>query len=517
MNIIITGVIALMIGLGGGYIASKFFQKKKKIEEKIAELSAVEVKIANAEKELLHIEKDAAKKERDADREVQRMKDAAKSELDKKERKLDKEESRLEEREKTLDQKFVDLEAHKKQTQEKKEEFESKKDRLLEVIKEEESKLSEISGLTQAEAKEKLFDAIEKTAEKDLVNKMHRMEERMSHEVDDKAREIVIRAVQRMASDVTSESTVSQVEIENDDLKGRIIGKEGRNINAFERTTGVNLIIDDTPNMVILSSFDPMRRYIAAEVLKELLVDGRVHPARIEEVMAKKTRIVDKLIQKKGEEAAYETGVSGLPPEIIKILGRLHFRTSYGQNVLQHSIEAAFVAESIANQVGANPELAKKAALLHDLGKTLSHEIGGKHALLSGEICRKFQMSDELVHAVEAHHEDVPMESIEAYIVQASDAVSASRPGARRETSEKFIKRMVELEGIATSYKGVQKCFAMSAGREMWIFVDPNEITDLDASKLSRKIASRIESDVQYPGEVKIVLHRDMKFSNVAH
>ena len=513
----IAGVLALMIGIGLGYIASAFFQKKKKVSEKTVELQEIEVKIAKAEKSLIQLEKESTKKERDADREVQKMKDVARNEIEKKERLLDKELLRIEEREKLLDEKVQEVSLQKEKIEEKREEFEAKKERLLSVIKEEELKLSEISGLTEEEAKTQLFDSIEKTAEKELVNKMRRMEERMSHEVDDKAREIVIRSIQRMASDVTSESTISQVEIENDDLKGRIIGREGRNINAFERTTGVNLIIDDTPNVVILSSFDPMRRYVAGEVLKELLIDGRVHPARIEEVMAKKTKVVDKLIQKKGEEAVYETGVTGLPPEIIKILGRLQFRTSYGQNVLQHSVEAAFVAESIANQVGANPELAKKAALLHDLGKTLSHEIGGKHALLSGEICRKFQMSEDLVHAVEAHHEDVPIQSIEAYIVQAADAVSASRPGARRETSEKFVKRMIELEGIATSYKGVQKCFAMSAGREMWIFVDPNEISDLDASKLSRNIASRIESDVQYPGEVKVVLHRDMKFSSVAH
>ena len=506
-----------MIGLGLGYIISIFFKRKKALEEKNSELKAVEIDIAKAEKELVRLEKEAVKKERDAEREIQRMKDKSKSEIEKREISLEKEAARLEEREKGLDLKVKDLVLHKEKVEEAKQELELKKNRLIEVIQEEESKLSEISELTKEEAKKKLLDSIEKTSEKDLLNKIHRMEERMSHEVDDRAREIVIRSIQRMASDVTSESTVSQVELENDDLKGRIIGKEGRNINAFERTTGVNLIIDDTPNMVILSSFDPMRRYIAAEVLKELLIDGRVHPARIEEVMAKKTRIVDKLIQKKGEEAAYETGVTGLPPEIIKILGRLHFRTSYGQNVLQHSIEAAFVAESIANQVGADPELAKKAALLHDLGKTLSHEIGGKHALLSGEICRKFQMDERLVHAVEAHHEDIQIESIEAYIVQAADAVSASRPGARRETSEKFVKRMIELEGIATSYKGVQKCFAMSAGREMWIFVDPNEISDLDAAKLSQKIASRIENDVQYPGEVNVVLHRDMKFSNTAH
>jgi ribonuclease Y len=517
MNVLIASLIAAMVGIAIGYFTSIFFQKKKRETHLTEKFQKVEKEINESEKKLLKIEKEGAKKEIEAEKEVQRMKDSARAEIDKKERTLEKELARLEEREKVLDEKVSEVSRQREKAEEKRKEYEEKEIKLKDIIAEEELVLEKISGLSKEEAKNKLFETIEKTAESDIVNKMHRMEERMKQEVDDKAKQIIIESVQRMASDVTSESTVSHLELESDDLKGRIIGKEGRNINAFERTTGVNLIIDDTPNVVILSSFDPMRRFIAAEVLKELLIDGRIHPARIEEVMKKKTKDVDKMIQKDGEEAVYETGVTGLPPEIIKILGRLRFRTSYGQNVLQHSVEAAFVAESLANELGANAELAKKAALLHDLGKTLSHEIGGKHALLSGEICRKFQMKEELVHAVEAHHEDVPMKSIEAYIVQAADAVSASRPGARRETSEKFIKRMIELEGIATSYKGVQKCFAMSAGREMWIFVDPKDISDLEASKLSQEIARRIEKDVQYPGEVKVVLHRDMKFSHTAH
>ncbi len=517
MDIVLSILLGLIIGSGIGYIVSLFLKKKgleRSMKEKLQDLQD---EIIEAEKKALHIEKENTKKERDTEREVQKMKDSARSEIEKKEITLEKELARLEEREKSLDEKVEQVQLQKIKNKEWRDDLKEEQKKIEELLKKEEAVLEEFSGFSKEEAKAQLFEIIEKTSESDLVNKMHRMEERLKQEVDEKARNIIIHSIQRMASDVTSESTISHLELENDDLKGRIIGKEGRNINAFERETGVNLIIDDTPNVVILSSFDPMRRFIAAEVLKELLADGRIHPARIQEVLEKKKKSVDKMIQKDGEDAVYETGVTGLPPEIIKILGRLRFRTSYGQNVLQHSIEAAFVAESLANELGADAELAKKAALLHDLGKTLSHEIGGKHALLSGEICRKFQMKEELVHAVEAHHEDIPMKSIEAYIVQAADAVSASRPGARRETSEKFVKRMVELEGIATSYKGVKKCFAMSAGREMWIFVDPSDVSDLEASKLSQQIARRIEKDVQYPGEVKVVLHRDIKFSHIAH
>ena len=475
-----------------------------------------EREIALAEKQLLKIEKEADRKERDAERKAEKLILSAQSEIDKKERTLEKELARLEEREKSLDSKVTDIEVQRSRVESLRDEISEEKEELQKIIAEEVTKLESIAGLSEEEAKEQLFQKIETQSEQDLVNKMHRMKERLNATLEEEAKNIIVHSIQRLASDVTVESTITEVSLANDDMKGRIIGREGRNINALERTLGVGVIIDDTPNIVTLSSFDPLRRFIASKVLSELLIDGRITPARIEDVLQQKTKEVDLMIQKLGEDAIFETGVTGVPPEIAKVLGRLHFRTSYGQNVLRHSIESAFIAEQIATMIGADSELAKKAALLHDLGKTLSHEIGGKHALLSGEIARKFGLSEKLVHAIEAHHEDVPLQSAEAYIVQAADAISASRPGARRETSEKFIKRMIELEGIATSYKGVNKCFAMSAGREMWIFVNPEEISDLDASKLSWDITRRIESDLQYPGEVKVVVHRDIKFVHTA-
>lgn len=516
-------LVALAIGIPVGLWVAKT-QYKSQMENQIkSQLFDIEKQIADAEKNLLTLEKEETAKEREIDKKISQMLTTAqkeandiKMEAQQKEVQIEKERARIEEREKTLDEKVKDVEKQREKVITIQKTLEESQEKLETIISEEQKQLESIAGFSKEQAKEKLFETIEKTAEQDLVAKMHRMEERLKQELDTKARYTIVSAVQRIASDVTSENTISQVELENDEMKGRIIGKEGRNINAFERATGVNLVIDDTPNVVILSSFDPLRRYLAAEVLKELLDDGRIHPARIEEVMKVKQAEVDKMIQQLGENAIFETGVTGVPPELVKILGRLHFRTSYGQNVLRHSIECAFIAEGIANIVGANAELAKKAALLHDLGKTLSHEMGGKHALLSGEIARKFQLDEDLVHAIEAHHEDVPLRTVEAFIIQAADAISASRPGARKETSEKFVKRMVELEGIATSYKGVQKCYAMSAGREMWLFVNPEEISDLEASKLSWDITRRIETDVQYPGEIRVVMIRENRFVHTA-
>ncbi|MEI7511056.1 MAG: ribonuclease Y [Candidatus Peregrinibacteria bacterium] len=527
MDIFLIGILGTAIGAAAGYFLvgrKKSLEIEADLERKIRE---AEKKVVEEEKKSFDIERKNKELEREGERQSQKMMEDAKDEISKKEREIERESARLEEREKSLDEKVKSVEEQKSFFKTKTEELEEEKRKALEVLQEEQKKLSEvikkeetaleqISGLSKDEAKEELFAKIEQTAEEDLVNKMHRCEDRMKEEMDAKARNTIVQAVQRLASEVTSENTISTLELESDDLKGRIIGKEGRNINAFERTTGVNIIIDDTPSTVFVSSFDPLRRYIAVEVLKELLADGRIHPARITEVMAKKVKDTDKLIQEEAEKAVYDVGVTGIAPELIKILGRLKFRTSYGQNVLQHSVEVAHVAGLLAEELGADVEIAKKAGLLHDLGKTLSQEIGGKHALLSGDIARKYKLDERIVHAIEAHHEDVPITSIEAYIIQAADAISASRPGARRETSEKFIKRMMELEGIATSFKGVDKCFAMSAGREMWIFVNPEDITDLEASKLSWDITRRIENDVQYPGEVKVVVIRESRYQHTA-
>ena len=513
-------IIAIVASLCIGALIGLYYSKKKASQQKTLELTNAmlekEREIAKAEKELLKIEKESDKKERNAERNAEKIISAAEHKIDKKERELEKELARLEEREKSLDSKVTDIETQRKRVETLQNEIEEKKKELQNVIAEETTKLEKIAGLSGDEARNELFEKIEEKSESDLVNKMYRMKEKLNATLEEEARNIIVHSIQRLASDVTVESTITEVKLENDDMKGKIIGREGRNINALERTLGVGVIIDDTPNVVTISSFDPLRRFIASKVLSELLIDGRITPSRIEEILQQKTKEVDIMIQKLGEDALFETGVTGVPPEIAKVLGRLHFRTSYGQNVLRHSIESAFIAEEIAILIGANSELAKKAALLHDLGKTLSHEIGGKHALLSGDIGRKFGLAEDLIHAMEAHHEDVKMQSPEAYIVQAADAISASRPGARRETSEKFIKRMIELEGIATSYKGVNKCFAMAAGREMWVFVDPKQINDLKAQQLSQNISRRIEKDVQYPGEVKVVLIRENRYTNTA-
>ncbi len=513
-------LIALLSTLSIGVFIGIYYNRKQAIKEKNLELSNVmleqERKIAIAEKQLLKIEKEADKKEREAERKAEQLIVSAKNTIDKKERTLEKELARLEEREKSIDSKVSDIEAQRSRVDALRDEISAEKEELKKIIEEEVIKLESIAKLSETEAKEQLFQKIETQSEQDLVNKMYRMKEKLNATLEEEAKNIIVHSIQRLASDVTVESTITEVSLANDDMKGRIIGREGRNINALERTLGVGVIIDDTPNIVTLSSFDPLRRFIASKVLTELLVDGRITPSRIEEILQQKTKEVDLMIQKLGEDAIFETGVTGIPPEIAKVLGRLHFRTSYGQNVLRHSIECAFIAEQIAIMIGADSELAKKAALLHDLGKTLSHEIGGKHALLSGEIARKFGLPEKLVHAIEAHHEDVQLQSPEAYIVQAADAISASRPGARRETSEKFIKRMIELEGIATSYKGVNKCFAMSAGREMWVFVDPKQVNDLKAQQLSQNISRRIEKDMQYPGEVKVVLIRENRYTSTA-
>jgi len=513
-------LIASLSTLILGAVIGFYYSKKQAITQKNLELTNAmleqERAIALAEKQLLKIEKEADKKERDAERKAEKIISSTQNEINRKERELEKELARLEEREKSLDTKVHDIDAQRTKIETLRNEISEEKAELDKIIAEEVKKLETIAGLSESEAKEQLFQKIETQSQEDLVNKMYRMKAKLNATLEEEARNIIVHSIQRLASDVTVESTITEVPLANDDMKGRIIGREGRNINALERTLGVGVIIDDTPNVVTLSSFDPLRRFIASKVLTELLIDGRITPARVEEILLQKTKEVDLMIQKLGEDAIFETGVTGIPPEIAKILGRLHFRTSYGQNVLRHSIESAFIAEQIATMIGADSELAKKAALLHDLGKTLSHEIGGKHALLSGEIGRKFGLSEKLVHAIEAHHEDVPLQSPEAYIVQAADAISASRPGARRETSEKFIKRMIELEGIATSYKGVNKCFAMSAGREMWVFVDPKQINDLKAGQLAQNISRRIEKDVQYPGEVKVVLIRENRYTTTA-
>lgn len=512
IQIFISLVIGLAAGFGGGYLI-----KREDLRKKTLEIEAEnERRIRKAEQKVHESEKKAQELINSAKDRSHELVSKAKDEAHQLRKDIEKDSARLEQEEKNLSQKSKDLEEKEKDVEQMKSEVTEMKEELTVAIEEEKVKLEKIAKLKQSEARDELLGMVEKTYEKDILDKMRRAEENLKETLDDKARNAIVQAIQKIASEVTAESTVTAVSIPNDEMKGRIIGREGRNINTFERVTGTDVIVDDTPGVITISGYDLLRRFIAKRSLEKLIEDGRIHPARIEEVVKKTTEEVDKMVKEFGEQAVFETGVTGLPSEIIKILGRLRFRTSYGQNVLKHATEVAMLSEAIANEIGADAELAKKAGLLHDIGKAVSQEVGGKHALLSGEICRKFKLNEKLINAVEAHHEDKDMDSVEAFIVAAADAISASRPGARRETVSTFLKRMKDLEDIAASFAGVEKCYAIQAGREIRIFVDPEKITDLDAKKLSWDIARKVESDMTFPGEIKIMVMRETRNEEIA-
>lgn len=472
-------------------------------------------KITRAKDKSDKIIEEAKNKERDillgAKDEAIKAKDEAKREYQSKERYLEKIEGDLRRRELTIDGRFSDLDKTSKSMHEKEKQIEETKQLLRDLRKKQEDSLERIAKMTKDEAKKVLFDLIEKEGKEDLVKKIKEVDTYVKENAEEEARKVVVTAMQRVAAETASESTISTIDIPSDEMKGRIIGREGRNIQSFEKLTGVDLIIDDTPEAVVISTFDPIRKQVAKVTLSELVADGRINPVRIEEAFEKAKKIVAADVKKSGEEAAYEVGVAGMPPEIIKILGRLKFRTSFGQNQLQHAIEVARIAALISEEIGADTALVKKAGLLHDLGKAVDHEVPGSHAVISADIARKFKLPKELIHAIEAHHEDVEIETKEAAIVQIADAISSARPGARRESLDLHIKRLTELERVANSFEGVEKSFAIQAGREVRIFVKPEEVDDLKAVKLSKEIAKKIEEEVQYPGQVKIHVIRETK------
>jgi ribonuclease Y len=352
---------------------------------------------------------------------------------------------------------------------------------------------------------------VERESEDDILVRMKKLETSGKEALDEKAKEILATSIQRLANSVSSDMLTTNVAIPNDDIKGKIIGKEGRNIKAFERSTGVEVIVDDTPGSIIISSFDPVRRQVAKMALEKLISDGRIQPARIEEIVKASENEIDKIIKQKGEEAVYETGVLGLDPRVVSILGRLHFRTSYGQNVLAHSIEMAHIAGMIAEEIGANVQVAKAGALVHDIGKALDHEVAGTHVEIGKRILERFNTDPNIVKAMQAHHGEYPYETLESMIVQSADAISGGRPGARRDSIENYLKRLKDLEGIANSFKGVEKSYALQAGREIRIFVTPAEVTDLEAKNMARDIALRIESELKYPGEIKVSVIRESR------
>jgi ribonuclease Y len=420
-------------------------------------------------------------------------------------------ETRLLSRDEQLDMRSDMLEQRDRKLLDREREFEQSRQELARAQQDHVAALERVSGMSAAEAKAQLLEAVREEAERDAVRLAKSIEREAREEAEDRAREIVLTTMQRIAADHTAEHTVSTVHLPNDEMKGRIIGREGRNIRALEQATGVDLIIDDTPETVVISAFDPVRREIARLALTKLMQDGRIHPGRIEEVVAKVRTELDVVMRQAGEQAVYDAGISPLPSEIVKLLGRLKYRTSYGQNVLIHSIETSRLAAIIAAELGADVQVAKLGGLLHDLGKAIDHEMEGPHAQIGAQIAQRNNLSAKVVNAIAAHHQEVEYESQEAPIVQVADAISASRPGARGESVETYIRRLEDLQAIAEGFEGVEKCFAVQAGREVRVLVRPEQIDDLSATRMARDVAKKIEASLTYPGQIKVTVIRETR------
>lgn len=426
-------------------------------------------------------------------------------------REMQKSENRLADRETSLDRKLDELDKRAEKLRKEEDEVDALKTEIREIRTKQQEKLEKIAGLKKADAAEKLMQMTERDIKNDLLGLVSKLQKEATDDAEERAQEILVTAMERMSSEVTAERTVTAVKLTDDEMKGRIIGKEGRNIQAMQRATGVDFLVDDTPGMVVLSSFDPIRRQVARLGLEMLMKDGRIHPGRIEEVFAKAEKQIEKETLRAGEDAAREVGVVGIPKELLKLLGECKFRTSYGQNVLLHSTEMAHMAGMIAEEIGADVRITKTATLLHDMGKAVTHKIEGKHHHIGAELARKYGMDDGIVHAIEAHHDDIEATTPEALIVRVCDAASAARPGARNISAENFAERMRDLENIATSFKGIDKAYAISAGREVRVMVRPESIDDLSAIKLARDIAIKIESTMQYPGTIKVNVIRETR------
>ncbi|MBS1359240.1 MAG: ribonuclease Y [Oscillospiraceae bacterium] len=504
-------VIGLAAGLFIGILACILYRNKKAKDDK--------EKIANAEEEALRIINDAIKsaesKKREATLEAKEeiLRSRKEYEKEEKERRADlqKQERRLQQKEENIDRKTDAIEKKEEALAQKHAALDKENEEIKIIKRSQTEMLERISGFTADEAKKYLIEQVESEVTHETALKIKEIEARAKDEADQYAREIVASAIQRCAADHVAEITVSVVPLPNDEMKGRIIGREGRNIRTIETLTGVDLIIDDTPEAITVSCFEPVRREVARLALEKLIADGRIHPTHIEEMVAKARREVDAVIKSEGERAVLETGVRGLHPELVKLLGRLHYRTSYGQNVLQHSIEVAHLAGMMAAELGADIATAKRAGLLHDIGKAVDHELEGTHVALGVEFLRKYHEREDVIHAVQAHHNDVEPQTVVACLVQAADAISAARPGARRENIENYIKRLEKLEEITGSYPGVETSYAIQAGREVRVMVKPEQVSEDDMVILARELAKRIESELEYPGQIKVHVLRETK------
>ncbi|MGD0997142.1 MAG: ribonuclease Y [Thermoleophilia bacterium] len=507
--IVVFIVVALAAGVAAGYLVRR---------------SLVDSRLKGAQGEAQRVLRDA---QREAETTVKEARLEAKEELHKvrseveadlRERRLELKtaEDRAAQREEQLERRAAELERRDQQVFEREEQTAALAEQLKAAQAEQAAVLERISGLTGAQAKEMLLRQTEDDARHDMARLVRAVEEEAKHEADRRARNILSLSIQRTAANHVAETTVSVVPLPSDDMKGRIIGREGRNIRALESLTGIDFIIDDTPEAVVLSGFDGVRREIARLTITKLLADGRIHPARIEEMYNQARAEIDATIEEAGEQACFDANVHGVAPELVKVLGRLKFRTSYGQNVLNHSVEVAHLAGIMANELGANPKIARRAGLLHDVGKAIDHEVEGSHGQISAQLARKYRETQSVVHAIEAHHQDVEPQTVEAVLVQAADAISAARPGARRETLEGYVKRLESLEKIAEAKKGVEKSYAMQAGREVRVMVKPAEISDDDAVLLAREIAKEIEETLDYPGQIRVTVIRESRATELA-
>jgi len=506
---IIASIIASVISYRKGI---EFRKKKAEAEIGSAEQEAERIiseaqKIAEAKKRevLLEAKEEIHKSRLELDREIKERRNE-----------IQRLERRLVQKEEALDRKVESLEQKEELLNKKTEEIQELYEQTLETQRQQVAELERISGLSVDEAKEVLLKNVENEVKHEMAILIKDIEAKAKEEAEIRAKNIIAMAIQKCAADHVSEVTVSVVPLPNDEMKGRIIGREGRNIRTLETLTGIDLIIDDTPEAVILSGFDPIRREIARITLEKLILDGRIHPARIEEMVEKARKEVENTIRQEGENATFETGVHGLHPEIVRLLGKLKFRTSYGQNVLSHSIEVARLAGLMAAELGVDVNLAKRAGLLHDIGKAVDHEVEGSHVTIGADIAKKYKESNEVVNAIASHHGDVEATSIIAVLVQAADSISAARPGARRETLESYIKRLEKLEEIANSFDGVDKCFAIQAGREIRIMVKPEDVSDSDIALIARDIVKRIENELDYPGQIKVNVIRETRYIEYA-
>ena len=514
--ILLSLIVGAGVGAFGGYTYRKQGTEKKigRTEEYAKHLYDDAVRKADEYKKekILEAKEEILKEKAESDREK------AENDKEMRERRagIQRNERRLIQREETLDKKADNLEAREDSLNKRAAEIQKMEEAAQALHDKQQGELERIAAMSQDEAKQLIMERVQKEAFHDAAAEVRNIEARAKEEGEKKARNIIALAIQRCAADHVAETTVSVINLPNDDMKGRIIGREGRNIRALEAATGVDLIIDDTPEAIIVSAFDPVRREIARLAVEHLIMDGRIHPARIEETVEKARKEVDQQIREAGDNALFETGINGVHHELVKVLGRLKYRTSYGQNVLKHSIEVSHLAGLMAAEIGADVQLAKRAGLLHDIGKAVDHEAEGTHVTLGAELARKYHESPDVIHCILAHHNDIEPQTVEAVLVQAADAISAARPGARRESLENYIKRLEKLEEIATSFDGVEKCYALQSGREVRIMVKPEDISDDGTRILAREVAKRIEKEMEYPGQIRVNVIRETRATDYA-